>query len=130
MQWSDKTARVWVPYTGGESLEAPPFGAYPFPPYDPGQGDDRPPCLLAVVHSRTQMSAAEDAAAEGHEVVIWAWRCPEYIAQEAEDSFPVVYGRPTEADVIARAQAGPGRNELTSLCVAAELAMGLPDVLD
>ena len=128
MQWSEKTARVWVPHAGIESVDAPPQDSFPFPPADPDNPGDIEG-LLVVVNSRMQLVAAEDAAAGGRTVVIWAWRCPEYIAQEAEDSFPVVYGRVSQADIVAASQRGPGRSDLTSLCMAAEMALGFPDVL-
>ena len=117
-----------MPHTGVETADAPPLDCFPFPPAVPNDSDVSDG-LLVVVNSRTQLAAAEDAAAMGRTVVIWAWRCPEYIAQEAEDSFPVVYGRVSQADVVASEQRGPGRNESTTLCMAAEMALGFPDVL-
>ena len=130
MQWSEVTARVWVPHTGAEIASAPPRHSLPFPLTQPHDPDGEPEGLVVVVGSRTQLVAAEDAAASGRAVVIWAWRCPEYIAQEAEDSFPVVYGRISQADVTAAAQKGAGRSDLTTLCMAAEMALEVPDVLE
>lgn len=117
-----------MPHAGGEAVDAPRRDSFPFPPWQLDDHDE-PEGLLVVVNSRTQLAAAEDVAATGRTVVIWAWRCPEYIAQEAEDSFPVVYGSVSQDDVVAAAQKGLGRSELTTLCMATEMALGFPDVL-
>ena len=128
VQWSDKTARVWIPNAGIEAGDAPPMGSLPLLLVH-ADDPDGIEGLLVVVNSRAQLAAAEDAAVGGRTIVIWAWHCPEYIAQEAEDSFPVVFGQVGLGDVAAAEQRGPGRSELTSLCMAAEMALGFPDVL-
>lgn len=57
--------------------------------------------ILTLVSSGGSLQAARSAARdyELRDVVIWAWLLPEFLAQQAEAAFPVVYALPTETQV-------------------------------
>ncbi len=82
---------------------------------------------LLVVMSNTYMLNAARELSQKHDVVIWAWNCPEEIAERALNYHPVVYGDLTPEMVEQAASAGVQPSTTTSLLARVEKVFNFND---
>lgn len=98
----------------------------PFPLID---GMPSPGEPLIVVVCNASMLLAAGSLASGHDIVVWAWHCPEVLAQRAEGSHPVVYGHISLASVDEAAAKGAMRRPDTDMLARLESTFGFPEVI-
>ena len=123
--------RVYIPETPGAGNSNPGLreavaAVSPFPLVDEMPNTSEP---LVVVVCNASMLLAAGSLATGHDIVVWAWNCPEVLAQRAESSHPVVYGRISPQSVEESAAAGPRRHPDTDMLAKLEAAFEFPEAL-
>lgn len=123
--------RVYIPEPPGATDSIPGIreavaAASPFPLVD---GMPNPGERLIVVVCNASMLLAAGSLASGHDIVVWAWHCPEVLAQRAESSHPVVYGHISQASIDEAVAAGPRHHPDTDMLARLESTFEFPEAI-
>ena len=84
--------------------------------------------LVVVVSNASHLHHARSASDDNISVIIWAWQLPEYLAVQAESSFPVIYQPPTAELIGLLWGSAPVNTKRTSLFWQVEKLIGFPEV--
>ena len=116
--------RVYIPETPGIAgsnlgLREAVAAISPFPLVEGMPGPGEP---LVVVVCNASMLLAAGSLASGHDIAVWAWHCPEVLAQRAEATHPVVYGQISSTSVDEAVAAGAMHHPDTDMLARLESA--------
>ena len=123
--------RVYIPEIQGASdgnagLREAVAAVSPFELVD-GMPSLREPLIVVVCNA--SMLLAAGSIASGHDIVVWAWHCPEVLAQRAESVHPVVYGQISAASIEEAVKAGARHHPDTDMLARLESTFKFPEAI-